>query len=165
MIENGFIKLYRSLLKWEWYDDPKTLKLFIHLLMTVSIEDSHWHGIEIPRGSRVTSLRSLAGELHFTNREIRTHLARLESTQEVTRQSYPTFSVITVSNWADYQDKRHSKRQTNDTQSDKRPTNHRQQYKKIEEDKRREEYARTRATAPSGLSEEQLRDLKRKMRE
>ena len=80
MLEKGFVKLYRSLLKWEWYDDPKTLKLFIHLLMTVNIEDSHWHGIEVPKGSRVTSIRALAGELHFTNREIRTHLARLEST-------------------------------------------------------------------------------------
>ena len=166
-MESGFIKIYRSLLKWEWYDDPKTLKLFLHLLMTVNITNSRWHGIEIPRGSRVMTFRKLAEELHYTNREIRTHLARLESTHEVTRTSYRDFSVITVVRWSDYQDRRHTKRTQNDTESDKPPTHDRHYYKKIEEDnkKNKEIRACAREDAPSGLSEEQLRELKRKMRE
>lgn len=166
MLENGFIKLYRSLLKWEWYDDPKTLKLFLHLLMTVNIENNRWHGVEVPKGSRVVSFRTLAEELHFTNREIRTHLAHLESTHEVTRTSYRNFSVITVSRWDDYQGQRHSKRQSNDTPNDTPPTHDRQQNKNsknIEEDK--EIRAHARDAAPAGLSDEELQALKRKMRE
>ena len=39
MLESGFIKLHRKILKWEWYDEPNTMRLFIHLLLTASIED------------------------------------------------------------------------------------------------------------------------------
>ena len=45
MLESGYIKLYRSLLSWEWYDDINTKTVFLHLLLTVSIEESKWHGI------------------------------------------------------------------------------------------------------------------------
>ena len=36
MLKNGYIKLYRSLLDWEWYDDTVTKCLFLHLLLTVN---------------------------------------------------------------------------------------------------------------------------------
>lgn len=63
-----------------------------------------------------------------------------------------------------------SGQQTTQQSANRQPTGDQQasqQHSKeyIEEIKEKEEYARTRATAPSGLSEEQLRDLKRKMRE
>ena len=60
MLENGFVKLHRSLLKWEWYDDLNTFKLFMHLLLTVNYYDSKWHGVMIKRGSRAISRNKLA---------------------------------------------------------------------------------------------------------
>ena len=62
MLESGYIKLYRSLLNWEWYDDINTKTVFLHLLLTVSIAESQWHGITVPRGSRVSSYAVLASE-------------------------------------------------------------------------------------------------------
>lgn len=59
MLENGFIKLYRSLLKWEWYDDVNTKVVFLHLLLTVSIEDSKWHGITVRRAAGCPAMRYL----------------------------------------------------------------------------------------------------------
>ena len=32
----GFIKLYREILDWQWYGEAATLKLFLHLLLTVN---------------------------------------------------------------------------------------------------------------------------------
>jgi hypothetical protein len=32
----GYIKLYRSLLKWEWYDDSNVFRVFMHLLLTAN---------------------------------------------------------------------------------------------------------------------------------
>ncbi len=29
----GFIKIHRSLIDWEWYTEPNTFRVFIHLLM------------------------------------------------------------------------------------------------------------------------------------
>ena len=36
MLEGGFILLHRSILRWEWYGDLNTARLFIHLLLTVN---------------------------------------------------------------------------------------------------------------------------------
>lgn len=101
--ENGFIKLHRSLLKWEWYDDPKTKILFIHLLLTVNYKDMAWQGKRIRRGSRATSYAELSKETGLSVREIRTGLKHLESTGEVTRSTFPKYTVITIKNYGRFQ--------------------------------------------------------------
>lgn len=134
MLESGYIKLYRSLLNWEWYDDINTKTVFLHLLLTVSIEESKWHGITIKRGSRVSSYAVLAKETRLTERQVRTAISHLETTGELTRYKYPNFTVFAINNYDKYQlltDKTTGQRQGND----KVATGQRQQYKKIEEDK------------------------------
>lgn len=134
MLESGYIKLYRSLLNWEWYDDINTKTVFLHLLLTVSIEESKWHGITIKRGSRVSSYAVLAKETRLTERQVRTAISHLETTGELTRHKYPNFTVFAINNYDKYQlltDETTWQRQCND----KVATGQRQQYKKIEEDK------------------------------
>ena len=53
MLEGGFILLHRSILRWEWYGDLNTARLFIHLLLTVNYEPQRWQGIAVERGQRV----------------------------------------------------------------------------------------------------------------
>lgn len=134
MLESGYIKLYRSLLNWEWYDDINTKTVFLHLLLTVSIAESQWHGITVPRGSRVSSYAILAKETKLTERQVRTAISHLETTGELTRYKHPKFTVFAVNNYDKYQlvtDKTTEQRQGDD----KEMTGWRQQYKKIEEDK------------------------------
>ena len=134
MLESGYIKLYRSLLNWEWYDDINTKTVFLHLLLTVSIAESQWHGITVPRGSRVSSYAILAKETKLTERQVRTAISHLETTGELTRYKHPKFTVFAVNNYDKYQlvtDKTTEQRQGDD----KAATGWRQQYKKIEEDK------------------------------
>lgn len=134
MLENGFVKIYRSLLKWEWYDDINTKVVFLHLLLTVSIEDSKWHGITVKRGSRVSSYAILAKETKLTERQVRTSISHLETTGELTRHKYPNFTVFTVNNYDKFQQvtgETTEQRQGND----KATTGQRQQYKKVKEDK------------------------------
>ena len=47
MLEGGFILLHRSILRWEWYGDLNTARLFIHLLLTVNYEPQRWQGIAV----------------------------------------------------------------------------------------------------------------------
>lgn len=134
MLESGYIKLYRSLLNWEWYDDINTKTVFLHLLLTVSIEESKWHGITIKRGSRVSSYAVLAKETRLTERQVRTAISHLETTGELTRHKYPNFTVFAINNYDKYQlltDKTTGQRQGND----KVATGQRQQYKKEKESK------------------------------
>lgn len=134
MLESGYIKLYRSLLSWEWYDDINTKTVFLHLLLTVSIAESQWHGITVPRGSRVSSYAVLAKETRLTERQVRTAISHLEMTGELTRYKHPKFTVFAINNYDKYQlmtDKTTEQRQGDDRET----TGWRQQYKKIEEDK------------------------------
>ena len=39
MEQGGFIKLYRSMLQWEWYDDVNVKVLFLHLLLKANYEE------------------------------------------------------------------------------------------------------------------------------
>ena len=134
MLESGYIKLYRSLLNWEWYDDINTKTVFLHLLLTVNIAKRQWHGITVPCGSRVSSYAVLAKETRLTERQVRTAISHLETTGELTRYKYPNFTVFAINNYDKYQlltDETTGQRQGND----KVATGQRQQNKKIKEDK------------------------------
>ena len=63
MTDQGFIKLHRSILSWEWYSDEITVRVFLHLLLNANWEDSKFQGYEIPRGSLVTSYARNAAKL------------------------------------------------------------------------------------------------------
>ncbi len=85
MINNqGYIKLYRSLINWEWYTDSNTKSVFIHCLLKANYEDKKWQGIHIERGSFVTSIRTLAQELKLTNQNVRTSINKLKIVEKLT---------------------------------------------------------------------------------
>ena len=104
MLENGFVKLHRSLLKWEWYDDLNTFKLFMHLLLTVNYYDRQWRGKTVKRGSRITSYAILAKETKLSIKSVRTAIKHLISTGEVAKVSNSEYTIITVNNYDKYQD-------------------------------------------------------------
>ena len=90
-------------MKWEWYDDPNTCRLFIHLLLTANHEPKSWRGLTIERGQKLTSRAKLARETKLSEQEIRTCLDRLKSTSELTIQSTNRQTVITLCNYDSYQ--------------------------------------------------------------
>lgn len=100
---NGYIKLYRQMLDWGWYDDTNTKVVFLHLLLTANFKDTEWHGIQLKRGDVVTSRRSLAEDLKISERSVRTALEHLKKTHEVTIKTYSKFSIISIQNYDLYQ--------------------------------------------------------------
>lgn len=99
----GFIYLWRSLTKWEWYTEVNTCKLFIHLLLRASHKKDIWRGITINRGSLVTSRGHLAIETGLSERQVRTALKNLKLTNEIEIQTTSHYSIITVNNYDLYQ--------------------------------------------------------------
>ncbi len=102
-MEEGWVKLHKKFIKWEWYDEIQTKVLFIHLLLTVNYEDRNWRGTLIRRGQTVTTLRQLAKTLRCSVQQIRTCLDHLKSTHEITQHSTPQHTVITLVRYDDYQ--------------------------------------------------------------
>jgi hypothetical protein len=101
---NGWVKLHRSFMDWEWHGDLPVAWLFLHLIIMASIEDKRWQGHEIRRGSLATSYPSLATVTGLSVQQVRTALGKLKSTGEITVERQPNFSVITIKNYAKYQD-------------------------------------------------------------
>lgn len=132
MLEYGWIKVHRSLLKWEWYDDINTKTVFLHLLLTVNATDERWHGIEVRRGSRISSFAKLAAETKLSIQQVRTSISKLESTGEVTRCSHSKYTVFSVKNYEKYQEVT-STATNNQQTNNKQITSNQQQSKKVKE--------------------------------
>lgn len=103
MDNNGYIKLYRSMLDWEWFTDKNTLLVFIYILLNANWEDSRYRGHEIPKGSLVTGVPKMAKTLNLSERNVRTALNHLKSTGEVSIKVTNKFSIVTIANWEKYQ--------------------------------------------------------------
>lgn len=121
----GFVKLHRKTLKWEWGDDPNTFSVFVHLLLMANHEPCQWHGITIERGQVLTSLAKLSKLCGITIRNVRTCISRLISTKEITQITTSKYRLITICKYDTYQsnptderhNNRHKYRQSTDNQA------------------------------------------------
>ena len=99
---SDYIKLYRSLIDWEWYKNINTKVLFIHMLLKANWKDGRFEGKIIPRGSFVSSLSKLSDETDLTIREVRTAISHLENSGELTSKRHSKYSVFTIKNYELY---------------------------------------------------------------
>jgi len=72
----GWIKLHRGLLEWEWYDEPNVFRLFLHCILKANHSDKSWRGSVIKRGEFVTSLQNLSSETKLSVQQVRTCLKK-----------------------------------------------------------------------------------------
>lgn len=152
--EAGFVKISRSILDWEWYEDVVSRCVFIHCILRANWKDTEWKGQKIKRGQFITSLSTLARETGFTVRQTRTALDHLQSTGELTNLSTSKYRIITVNNYNKFQQatkQSTNHRQTTDKVSGKLPTTDKE-YKKDTtypiKEKKEEGYA---LISPSGV--------------
>ena len=134
--DKEYVKVFRKMLRWEWYTDTNTKALFLHCLLKANWKDTRWKGIEIKRGQFVTSLSSLSKETGLSIQEVRTALNHLKSTGEVTDRATRKYRIITVLFYDDYQtaNKQSNKQLTNSQQTaNKQPTTDIRTYKNREE--------------------------------
>ena len=103
-MDRGWIKIYRSLLDWEWFDDAETLRLFIYLLLNANYEDKKWRGMVVERGQYVASFRTLAVALGISVKKVRLRLQRLSDSGAIAMERAHSFTTITISNYDTYQD-------------------------------------------------------------
>lgn len=130
---NGWIKLHRKILDWEWFTSPSTLQLFIYLLLRANKEDKKWRGILIKRGQLVTSVATISEETKLSTQQVRTSLNRLKSTNEITSKTTNSFTLVTVCKYESYQlyeeVEQQTKQQALQQTNNKQITNKQQQLK------------------------------------
>jgi len=119
----GWIKLHRAMNEWGWKTDPNVTVLWVHLLLNANYEDGIFLGHIIKQGSLATGLISLAEKTGLSIQQVRTALNKLKSTNEITIKTTTKFSIISITNWNNYQDdNRHSNKPiTNEQQTSNKP--------------------------------------------
>lgn len=123
MMDKGWIKLHRSLLDWEWYDDINTMRLFVHLILKANHKPKKYKGKSVGSGQVITGRKLLSNETGLTEQQIRTCIKKLKSTNELTVKADGKGSVIQLVNYRKYQQP--TRKITNDQPEDNQPsTNH-----------------------------------------
>jgi len=104
MSVQGWIKLHRKTIEWEWYQDHSAFRDFMHLLLTCSRREKRFRGFDVPAGSVVTGRKKLSTDTGLSEQNVRTSLKKLKSTNEITIETTKDFSIISVVNWVSYQE-------------------------------------------------------------
>jgi DNA-binding transcriptional regulator YhcF (GntR family) len=146
-----FVKINRSMLKWEWYHNVPTRVVFLHLLLSANWMPGKFQGYDVPPGDVVTSTKNLAVATGLSIQQVRTAISNMESTGEVTSRATSKFTIITLVNWAKYQtgQQADNKRSTNDQQTINNNIRR--------EERKKERKERERVTAPRTLDVEHRR--------
>lgn len=116
MTRNGYIKMHRSILDWEWYGEPNTYRTFTHLLYNANFQKTKYKGVDIDVGQCVFSLGNLSKELGLSIQNIRTALNNLKSTHDITWVRQPFGLIISIENWDKYQSGQHDTSHKSNTQ-------------------------------------------------
>ena len=91
--------------------------------MSANHKPKKWRGIEIEVGQFITSRDKLAAELPLSVQQVRTALNKLKSTGEITIKTTTKYSIISITNWCEYQI---SNQQANQQVTNKQPTSNQQ---------------------------------------
>lgn len=103
---SGYIKSFRKILNWEWFTDINTCHFFLYCLLRANYDTQRFMGVEIPRGSFVSSLESMSMETGLTIQNIRTCIRKLETSQNIKSTPTNKFTIINVVNYELYQDEK-----------------------------------------------------------
>jgi hypothetical protein len=176
MENQGFIKVYRKILEWEWFTDPNTSHLFMYLLLSANYTPQKWHGNVIQRGQLLTNLKEIQKDTGISLQSVRTCLKRLVKTKEITVEPTNKYSIITVCKYDNYQclpdvddNQSTSNEQTNiiqqtsnDQSTNIQPTLYKEYNKNIKKEKKEKKEKNTDKAnalyAISGLSDSQILD-------
>ena len=101
--QQGWIKLHRQILEWEWYSDNNCFRVFLHLLLKANHKEKRFKGIELKVGSIVTSRDLLARETGLSSQQVRTALNKLISTNEITSVTSSQGTILQIVSYEKYQ--------------------------------------------------------------
>lgn len=98
------IILNEDFLMWRWFTNPKVLHVFTWLLLEANEEKTCFEKEVIPRGSLVTKNEIIADKCGMTIQNVRTALANLERTGDITRERKSHYQIITIPDFESYKE-------------------------------------------------------------
>ena len=102
MFQFGYIALKREICEFGWYHNSVTFHVFLHLLLNANFSPCHFENICVERGQLVTSIAGLSAALGLSNKQIRTALDHLETTNDIQRSPTNRYTLITILSYDKY---------------------------------------------------------------
>lgn len=99
----GWIKLHRKILEWQWWDDRNVVRLWIYILLRANHSARKWQGRRVPAGTFITSYPRMSEDTGLTVGELRTAMRKLKESGCVTTQPTNRYQAVSVVHWKDYQ--------------------------------------------------------------
>lgn len=98
-----WVKDYKSKLDWQWFTDPPTAHLWEYICLRANDKDAWWQGVEIKRGSFLTSYEKMSIATGLTIKQVRSSIHKLKSTGEITCKRAGKGQLVTVEKYDVYQ--------------------------------------------------------------
>ncbi len=92
----GFVKVPHDLREWGWINEPKTVYVYLRLLLDAAWSETERKGVPIKRGQLIISQREYAEKLGITYQELRTALLRLIATHKITQSATHKKTIVTL---------------------------------------------------------------------
>lgn len=119
----GWIKIHRKFLDWQWFQKPEAVQLFIYMLLKANYKDGNWQGHEIKKGQFITSAQTISNDTKLSLQVVRTLLKKFELTNEIIVKSTNKFTMLTICKYECYQDESNA---TNKQLTNKQQTTNKQ---------------------------------------
>ena len=104
MDKQGFIKLSRNFIDWEWFTNAKTTQLYVFLLLAANPNPKRWRGNVLQKGQLVTTIETIELFTGLSTKEVRTALSHLKSTGYIKTDLLLGRTLITVCDFDQYCD-------------------------------------------------------------
>lgn len=114
------------MLEWEWYSDPKTVTVWLYLLLRANWKPNKWRGIEIGRGQTLETYPKIAKATGLSVRSVRTAVNHLKSTGELTTELTGYGTLISITQYNNYQDLPEDINRQINSEINRRPTDDQQ---------------------------------------
>jgi len=125
-----FVRIWRGITEWAWYQDGNTVRVFLHLIIKANIKDNEFKGIIIRRGQTAISQLTIAEQLGISRQNVRTAINHLKATNTITIEKKGKHSIITINNYDEYQPIT-NKLTTNQPQTNQQLTTNQPRYNNI----------------------------------
>ena len=100
---NGYVKLFRKIRRWRWYNDVIIKAVFLECLLLATYKEAGWNNENLKPGELITSYVSLSQNLGISVQQARTAIKKLQATGEISVKATNKYTLITVNKWSNYQ--------------------------------------------------------------
>lgn len=105
MRDAGYIKIYRDIRDWQFWDKPRHTAVWVHLLVDANWKDNAWkYGKPLKRGELIISQRAYAERCGIDRKTLMTILKDFEEAGQLITEAGPEGTRIQILNYEKYQD-------------------------------------------------------------